>query len=210
MLYYNFSIPIGKLQILDNNSHLQTPLTVKVLVEILEDCLLIFSLIFQHHILDFDSLICSHYKLFNADIYFHTTAILWQQGFVSYSALVLRLVSSNIFLFGACLTLFCRYTKLGNHLPSHKTLFRASLLSLTLTHRGMLQHIPFSHFNPPRFTREASLVRDLSFTKMRGTSIEVIVIVVPYCVSLSWFGLGFSQTTNCAITCLKKWSRSDL
>jgi hypothetical protein len=42
-------------------------------------------------------------------------------------------------------------------------------------------------------------VRDLSFTKTRGTSIKVTMIVVPSCFALSWLGLGFAQTTDCAI-----------
>jgi hypothetical protein len=43
-------------------------------------------------------------------------------------------------------------------------------------------------------------VKDLSFTKMRGTSIEVTTIGVPNCVTHLQLGLGFAQTTNCAIT----------
>jgi hypothetical protein len=42
-------------------------------------------------------------------------------------------------------------------------------------------------------------VLDLSFTKMRGISIEVTLIGVPSCVTHLFLGLGFSQTTNCAI-----------
>jgi hypothetical protein len=42
-------------------------------------------------------------------------------------------------------------------------------------------------------------VLDFSFTKTRGIYIEVTVIGVPICVSHLLLGLGFSQTTNCAI-----------
>ena len=89
---------------------------------------------------------------------------------------------------------------LGNHLPPHNTLSQFSFHSLNLTYRGILRSLSTFHINPPRVTEEASLVLDFSFTKMRGTSVKVKVIIGPSYVTLSCFGLGFSQTTDCVIT----------
>ena len=95
--------------------------------------------------------------------------------------------------------MFCRYTTLAITYQLQRLFPQASSLALTLTYRGVFLAPCFSPCNPPRATREASLMLDLSFTKMRGVSIEVTMIGIPSCVTHLLFGLGFSQTTRCAI-----------
>jgi hypothetical protein len=96
--------------------------------------------------------------------------------------------------------IFCRYTTLETIYHLLKIFPQASFPSLTLTYTGTLRAPYFSHHNPPRFTQKSSLVLDLSFTKLRGTYIEVKVIGVPSCVTHLVFGLGFSQATIYVIT----------
>jgi hypothetical protein len=51
-------------------------------------------------------------------------------------------------------------------------------------------------------TWEASLVLDLSITKMRGVFAKVTVVLTPSCVALVMLVVGFAQVTVCAITFL--------
>ena len=52
----------------------------------------------------------------------------------------------------ASLTLFCRCTTLGNHIPFQKTLLQTLSSSPNLTYRGSIGHSLTFHFNPPRVT----------------------------------------------------------
>jgi hypothetical protein len=70
---------------------------------------------------------------------------------------------------------------------------------LIKTYRGgFLNSYPLP-LQSPRVTQEASLLLELSITKIRGIYIEATMIGVPSCITYLLLGLGFSQTTNCAI-----------
>jgi len=48
------------------------------------------------------------------------------------------------------LTLFCRCTTLGNHIPFQKNLLQALYSYPNLTYKGSIGHSLTFHFNPPR------------------------------------------------------------
>jgi hypothetical protein len=150
---------------------------------------------------DFDGLICSCYNSIVADISLLYAAILGQQGFLLISLLSWGLFHHILSWFGLSNICFAGTINWKLFLDLYSSSIKPQD-PLIMTYRGG----SFSSWplpcNPPRVTREASLVLDLSITKMRGISIEVTVIGVPSCVTHLLFGLGFSQTTNCAITFL--------